>query len=373
MAIDRKRPGKPSAGVEAPDPALQRAARAPIAGDAAAASPTAEPDSARAGRAAAWLPASLSAWLPVWFPFGAQSARRLTALVPESSISGRALVIVVVIMTFLAGMTAGAVELIAAASQSWSADVTREMTIQVRPRSGRDLDADVRLAEETARSEAGLRSVRAYTKAQSEALLEPWLGTALPFDQMPVPRMIVLAREPAGPAPDLGRLRRRLAEAVPTATLDDHRQWSSRLVTMANALVLVGLFVMILVLAATGLAIAFATRGAMAGTREIVNVLHLVGAEDRFIAAEFQRHFLLMGLRGGLIGGGLAIGAFLLAGALSSRWNATPEGDQIEALFGAFSLGWRGYAAVVCIALVVAGLTAVVTRLTVYRNLRNIS
>lgn len=298
---------------------------------------------------------------------------RQTALVPEASISGRALVIVVVIMTFLASMTAGAVELIATASASWSADVTREMTIQIRPRSGRDLDADVKTASELARGVGGIDGVRPYSKEESERLLEPWLGSALPFDQMPVPRIVVLSLDPKASLPDLASLKRRLAEAVPTATLDDHRQWSARLATMAGALVLVGLTALALVLIATGLAIAFATRGAMAGTREIINVLHLVGAEDRFIADEFQRHFLMMGLRGGLIGSGLAVLAFLAAGALSSRWNATPQGEQIEALFGTFALGPRGYLAVICIAFVVAGLTAIVTRRTVYRNLRDIT
>ena len=298
---------------------------------------------------------------------------RQTALVPESSISGRALVIVVIIMTFLASMTAGAVELIATASASWSEDVTRELTIQVRPRGNRDLDADVNKATDLARGVPGIDSVRAYTKQESERLLEPWLGSSLPFDQMPVPRIVVLSLDPKVPLPDFTALKRQLADAVPTATLDDHRQWSARLATMARALVLVGLMVLALVLIATGLAIAFATRGAMAGTREIINVLHLVGAEDRFIADEFQRHFLMMGLRGGLIGSALAVMAFLFAGALSSRWIATPQGEQIEALFGTFTLGARGYVAVICIAFVVAGLTAIVTRRTVYRNLRDIA
>jgi cell division transport system permease protein len=141
---------------------------------------------------------------------------------------------------------------------------------------------------------------------------------------------------------------------------------------MANALVAIGLVVLALVLTAMALAVAFATRGAMAGNREIIDVLHLVGAEDRFIAGQFQRHFLKLGLRGGAIGGALAIVAFLIAGALTRRWIATPGGDQVEALFGAFSLGWAGYAAILVIAGLVAAITAVVSRGTVFRNLRGL-
>jgi len=302
-------------------------------------------------------------------------SERQTPLVPQASISGRALVIVIVIMTFLASVTAGAVELIATASSGWSDDVTREMTIQVRPRSGRSIDSDVEQAAGIARAADGIAAARIYTKAESEHLLEPWLGSSFPLDQMPVPRLIIVTlaeKNGTKASPDLAALKRLLTASVPTATLDDHRQWSARLATMANALVLVGLFVLGLVLIATALAIAFATRGAMAGTREIINVLHLVGAEDRFIADEFQRHFMLVGLRGGILGSGLAILAFLLASLFSAHLSATPQGDEIEALFGTFGLGLRGYGAMILIAAIVSGITAIVTRATVYRNLRGL-
>jgi cell division transport system permease protein len=110
----------------------------------------------------------------------------------------------------------------------------------------------------------------------------------------------------------------------------------------------------------------------MAGNRDIIEVLSLVGASDGFIAKEFQKHFLRLGLRGGAIGGVGAMLAFWIAGLLARRLEATPGGDQLEALFGTFSLGARGYAAVLAIALVVALTTAVVSRVTVFRNLRGL-
>ena len=69
-----------------------------------------------------------------------------------------------------------------------------------------------------------------------------------------------------------------------------------------------------LVFAAAMLSVMFATRGAMSANRQIIEVLHVVGAKEDFIAAEFQRHFLLLGLKGGAIGGVTAIVLFALAG-----------------------------------------------------------
>lgn len=294
---------------------------------------------------------------------------RGSQLLPVSSLAGRALVFVIVIMTFLASLAAGSVQLIAEASRDWTTSVSRELTVQVRPRAGRDIEADIRRANDIVSGARGVVETRVYSRADAEKLLEPWLGAGLSLGDLPVPRLIIV--KTGGEAVDLAKLRTDLG-AVPTASLDDHRIWLERLATMANTLVVIGLVILVLVLTAMALAIAFATRGAMAGNREIIEVLHLVGAEDRFIAGEFRRHFLRLGLRGGAIGGGLAIVFFFVAGVLATRWIATPGGDQIEALFGAFSLGWLGYAAIVLIAVIVALVTAVVSRATVFRNLRGL-
>ena len=295
--------------------------------------------------------------------------RRDMPLVPADTIAGRALVTVIAIMTFLAALTAGLAILVADASSDWQGDVGREMTIQVRPTPGRDLDAAVGEATAIARATRGVGAVDAYSKAESEKLLQPWLGAGLDLDDLPVPRLVVVKLAP-GDALDPGKLRTQLESKVPGASLDDHRVWQARLATMAHATVAVGIVVFVLVLVAMLLAVAFATRGAMAGAREIIEVLHFVGAADGFISRQFQKHFLRLGLRGGSIGGGCAIAFFLLGALLLGRWRTSAAGEQVEALFGSFGLHVKGYVVIVVIAGAIAVLTGVVSRLIVYRHLR---
>lgn len=296
--------------------------------------------------------------------------KRNMPLVPAESIAGRALVTVIAIMTFLASLTAGAAFLIAGASQDWRSALGREMTIQVRPAPGRDLDAEVKKAAAIAGASAGIADVRIFAKEESERLLEPWLGKGLDLSELPVPRLIVVRRN-ADQNLDISALRDAL-EAVPGASLDDHHLWLERLAAMADTIVIAALVIFLLVLVAMTLAVAFATRGAMAGNRGIVDVLHFVGAEDRFIAGQFQMHFLRLGLRGGLLGGGSAILVFLAAGLLSRFWLATPGGDQIEAFFGSFALGPKGYGAIFLIAVGIAVLTGLMSRSIVFRHLQSL-
>src|SRR5436305_3099690 len=118
-------------------------------------------------------------------------ARILSPIVQRASIAGRALVAVVAIMTFLASITTGAVLLVSASATEWQSDVASEITIQVRPLAGRDIERDATAAADALRTQPGIVEVRPFTKAESAKLLEPWLGSGPSLDDLPVPPVIV--------------------------------------------------------------------------------------------------------------------------------------------------------------------------------------
>ena len=135
-------------------------------------------------------------------------------IVPKNSIAGRSLTVVVAIMTFLASLTTGAAMLVVSAASDWQSEVGREVTIQVRPAPGRNIDADVRAASEIARAAPGIAEVRAFTKEESARLVEPWLGAGLALDDLPIPRLIVV-KLASGMRPDFASLRQALRSAGP--------------------------------------------------------------------------------------------------------------------------------------------------------------
>jgi cell division transport system permease protein len=299
-----------------------------------------------------------------------EHARGETTIVPKDSIAGNALTAVVAIMMFLAAVTSGGVAMVIGAASEWQSDISREITIQIRPTSGNDIDAQVLKAESLARATPGVVEVRTYSKAQSDRLLEPWLG-GLSLDELPVPRMIAVRVGPRARL-DVPALRQTLTAQVAGATLDDHRGWIDRMRRMAAAAVAGGIGIFGLVLAATVLSVAFATRGAMASNRPIVEVLHFVGAKEAYIARQFQRHFLVLGLKGGAIGGIAAMAFLALAGPVSGLFVGSAGEAQATALFGAFSIGTGGYAMVVLEVILIAAITAITSRQVVIHTLRTI-
>jgi cell division transport system permease protein len=298
-------------------------------------------------------------------------ARNLAPIVPRASIAGRALVAVVAIMTFLASITTGTVLLISASAAEWQSEVGSEITIQVRPQTGRDIERDVAAATEAMRAQPGIVEVRPFTKDESAKLLEPWLGSGLALDELPVPRVIVARAQP-GSTLDLAALRSRVTQVAPTASVDDHRAWIERMRSMTGATVLAGIGILALVIIATIISVSFATRGAMAANRPIVEVLHFVGAGDRYIANRFFRHFLRLGLEGGVIGGGVAMLGFGFSESIAGWFSGTPIGDQFAALLGTFSLRASGYLTLAVQAVLIAAITAWASRRTLFTTLDDI-
>ena len=298
-------------------------------------------------------------------------ARNMSPIVPRASISGRALVAVVAIMTFLASITTGTVLLVSASAAEWQSEVASEITMQVRPQAGRDLERDVTAAAEAMRSQPGIVQVKPFSKDESARLLEPWLGSGLSIEQLPVPRVVV-ARVQPGTTLDLAGLRKAVTQVAPSASVDDHRAWIERMRSMTGATVFAGVGILVLVIAATIISVSFATRGAMAANRPIVEVLHFVGAGDRYIANHFLRHFLRLGLEGGLIGGGAAMLGFGFSESIAAWFSGTPVGDQFAALLGTFSLPPSGYLALAVQAVAIAAITAWASRRTLFATLDDI-
>lgn len=292
------------------------------------------------------------------------------AIVPAATVTGSALVAVVAIMTFLAGITIGSVAAVRSVATEWTSDIARETTIEIKPGGGLDVEAALAKAVDVARATPGIADARALDVRETSRLLEPWLGAGLDISNLPVPRLVVV-KLGASAGPDTSeQLRAALSEQVPSASFDDHRQWTQRLSSTARAVMAIGLAVLGLVAAATVLCVVFATRAAVDSGRAIVEVLHFVGARDSFIAAAFQHHFLSVGLKGGAIGGGAAMALFFFVSTLP-HWIGA--GTPADTLIGAMSLDLRGYGGIFGSSVLVALVTAVTSRVTVYRTLRGIS
>lgn len=297
-------------------------------------------------------------------------AQTLTALIvetrsvmPAAGSTGLSLILVVAAMCFLASLALGAALTVGRASADWTRDLAGSLTVEVKPSPAMSRQAQTDTVLEVLAGTGGVLSARALSDGDIEALLEPWLGRGNIAADLPLPSLVDVRIDPASP-PDLKALGARIAAAAPGARLDTHRHWQAELVRAARAAQWLAYAVLAVVAATTIAIVTFATRAGLSANREVVEVLHLIGARDRFIAAEVQRHFLHLGLRGGVIGSVLSIATFLALGQFGNAANLFP--------IPASGLSPEFYPTLGAVPLVAAFVAVATARMTVFRTLHRL-
>lgn len=285
---------------------------------------------------------------------------RPAPFLPEKEARDAALIFVVAVLCFLACLTAIGVIAANRAAQGWTGQLTGEATVIVRPRGGETPDAAAARAAEALSATPGVAEARALEPAKAYDLIRPWLGDVSDLEDLPVPRLVAVTLDSRRPT-DARGLSAALAAQHIDATVDDHSIWIKD-IRRAGALVRwLGAGVFALIAAAAAAVVAFATRAGLAARRDVVEVLHLAGAENSFIARLFQVRFARVA---GLAG-------FLGAGAAAALGAGLRIGGGTEGLTPALPLAWTDLLAVLPCPLLAALVAAVAAQVTAMRLIRD--
>ncbi|MBP2292575.1 cell division protein FtsX [Azospirillum rugosum] len=215
------------------------------------------------------------------------------------------------LMVYLAALSLAGALFVSDMARRWDTGLAGGLTVQIvpLPAGSATLNERTEAALTVLRSTPGVKSATALTTDDIGRLLEPWLGKEAADPLLPMPRLIDVVTD--GPV-DTTALTARLKSAAPGATMDDHAVWLADLRRFAGALHLAALAVMALIGGAGVMAVVFAVRAGLAIHKHVVELLHLMGATDRYVARQFESHVLSLTLRGGL--GGLVLAVATLAG-----------------------------------------------------------
>ncbi len=269
---------------------------------------------------------------------------------------------IIAVMVYLAALSLAGAIVLSEAITAWSKDLTGTLTVQIPITEGEPDATEARVikAVDLLRRTPGIAQVSVLDQRQMGALLEPWLGPDIALSKLPLPRLIdvTLADDANVDTVSLGL---RLTAVVPDAVLDDHRKWLDELLRLARSIELVSVVVVVLIGLAAVATVVFAARASLAVHRSVIEIMHVIGARDSFVAAQFQRQALFLGFWGGVAGLAAAVATLLALGRIAGRVQA------IDALQVSLSpLQWAILAALPPAAALIAMVTA---RLTVMRAL----
>jgi cell division transport system permease protein len=260
---------------------------------------------------------------------------------------------ILAVLTFLAGLSLMTALASDRAAEGWRGQLRDAATVVVRPTGLETPDAAAARAAEALAGVRGVTEARAMEPARAEALLARWMGPGpLPAD-LPVPRLVTLELDRRHP-PLSSALEGALRAAGIDATVDDHSVWSGEIMRAGALMRWLALGFFALLAATASAVVVFATRQGLSARRDVVQILHLTGATDSFIASLFQARFARMAAQAGLIGGIAAAGL----GALLRLY--TPVGGFAPVL----PIEWTDLIAPLPSPLVAALIAAVTARLT---------
>jgi len=292
-------------------------------------------------------------------------------LMPRSQMSLRTLMIAMTVMCYLASLAIGALVLITRAVNDWSSEIAGEVTVQIRPTDDVEMSKKIAIASGILNNTTGVTGFDVLAKEAGAKLLEPWLGNADILDQLPVPRLIAVRLDQKA-LPDFVRLEKELKAGINGASLDTHRRWQAELTRMGSSLINLGVGVLLLITMSAVALVIFASRTALEANRQVVEVLHFVGASDPFIARQVQWQFLRAGLQSGLIGIFAGMATFVLFGISSRSVSSNGLADaSYGLLIGAPEVTSVTYLLFLLVPVVATLLCLVAARLAVLRILSN--
>ncbi|WP_336276669.1 cell division protein FtsX [Bartonella sp. CB178] len=303
------------------------------------------------------------------FPIFTSDKKSATAIIPSGNISGQALVAVVAIMTFLSSLTLISVDLVQRAASNWSNEISYEATIQIRPVENIDIEESLRDAVKLVKTFRGVEGAKIVDKKSTEKLLEPWFGKGLDFNDLPLPRLIIVTLK-EGEKINFPAISQEIKTRIPGGQFDDHRVWIDHFAKLAHRVVLIGFSILILVLCSLALTIVFSTRNALAENAHIINVLYFLGTETFFIARQFDWHFFKTALRGALYGGAASVFLFCAFSFLTNYNLGRVEASQVTAFFGHLSMSSIPYGKIITLILFVSCLAVLTNRITILMQLK---
>lgn len=243
------------------------------------------------------------------------------------------------------------------AVEDWQVDASGEITLEL---SADTADSTFESYVAAVAAAPGVQSASAITKPEMMAMLEPWLGPddGAVADRFALPLLIAVKTDGTVAA---ARFEEMAKQAGLSVMVDDHGATLAALLALSRTVQALIAGLVALIGATTIATVSFATRAAIDGHRSVIETVHQIGADDTYIAAEFQRHFLRIGLIGGFAG-------WLVAGAVGSIiiWVA-PHTPGFE---NAYALPNWGYGLVAALPFVLALVTTLSARFTVLARLR---
>lgn len=299
---------------------------------------------------------------------GQATTPRRDDLALEKSAGTFFIIVLFALMTYLAIISAAGAIGLFSLSAHYVDGLAGRATVEIpaEDKNGRNIAPEKlsALAAEIQRTliaHPAVESVETLSREQIAKLVSPWLGDAAALAGLPLPALISVTFQ-EGSSVNIAVLETRLRTIAPAARIDTHQGWLATVMRFTGALKTIAILIVVLIGAATAIAVSGAISSKMAIHTAELELIHLMGATDSYLSRQFEKYALRMGIKGTLVGCALA-GLTFLAGYLLMGSGAD------TATHPSFVPSGKGWGVILIIPVILIGLAVGMARITALRAL----
>lgn len=222
------------------------------------------------------------------------------------------LVMLLALMTSLCLLTVVGCISLAKMADNWQGNLKNALSIEIPYGDQQDEMTDQIL--EIVIDHPAVKSAETLGDEALSELLKPWLGSLSAVQaSLPMPSIIAVELKTDDPEKinDLTDSIQKISDKI---SLDGHDEWLDDLAKLINGVQIIALILLGFISVVTFFTVGGAVRSRMAIHQTELELLHIMGAHDKYIRGQFQKYILILAGKGIVIG---SVATLLLVAAIS--------------------------------------------------------
>ncbi|HEY8963843.1 MAG TPA: FtsX-like permease family protein [Alphaproteobacteria bacterium] len=287
----------------------------------------------------------------------------------KDDVGTRFVTLVIIMMTALATLALGGAEIILSLRGTWVDAINGQITIEI---PAVNPDGKIRSAEElntlahdidsgTQMNGADIKQIQRLSRQQVAELIEPWIGPDTGNRDLPLPVLVALTFDENPTQERIEQITKTVHEIDPAAIVETHQTWLDDLRRFSGVLLMASVFMAFAVIACCILCVSGAVKSQLASHQADIDLLHLMGATDDYIGAQFVRVVATDVGRAAMLG--------VLIGIVFLKIGGVIAGGLQAAMIPGFSWSLPVWLSFLSLPLIVTSLCFVAARVTVLQTL----
>ncbi len=213
-----------------------------------------------------------------------------------------------VIAVFLFTITLSGFFMVNSLVANWDKGIVNGFTVQVMIEGRVNNENDLRVNKVLSFFEnlSEVEKVSVVSDKHIIKLMKPWLGDNIEIADLPMPKLIDVRLKDSS-IQNFDKIAKDLHKVAPYSSINSHQIWLHKLIIFAKSVKMLALSILLMVLFICLFSVFYATKTSLGIYQNIIEILHIMGATDNYIAKQYARRGFFIGLISGIVGVVLAI------------------------------------------------------------------